>query len=362
MTPPPEPPPRRDTTAAPDAAATRALGHRLRHDSASPATASPSTHVPSRPGSVVWGVIPNERAAVVTVGSGTVLQIDTVSQQGITTDAHPVAFFGALGVPAEEILDDVIAVFEEVERPPWGGHVLTGPVHVEGAGPGDALEVRIHAAQLRVEYGVNRGRPGSGVLADLLEEEWVRLLRTDGERFTLVDGVTVPQAPFPGIVALAPPAAAGEVTSRPPGRWGGNLDLRELTAGSRLFLPVHTAGAQLYLGDPHAAQGDGEVNGTAIEHSCTFTVEVLLHRGAATRWPVAATPTHLIPMGIDEDLDTALEIAVTEAVQLLVGYGRGALGVADAYALCSIGVDFAVTEAVNATKVVHARIPRSLFA
>lgn len=333
-----------------------------------PATSpSPSVHIPSRPKTVVWGHIPTGRAPVATVASGTTARIDTVSQQGMTTDAHPVAFFDALGVPEAQVLDDVIDIYESVPRPRASGHVLTGPLHITDAQPGDTLEIRLLAADLRVPYGVNRGKPGSGVLPELLGQESLRLLRADGDRFAFAPGIEIPLAPFPGILAVAPPEGSGPVTSRPPDRWGGNLDLKELTAGSRLFLPVHARGAQFFVGDPHSAQGDGEVNGTAIEHSSSYTLQFVLHRGLGLDLPVADTPQHIIAMGIDVDLDVALAAALSQAIELLIGLTEtGAfvgtrLDVADAYALCSLAVDFAVAEGVNHTKVVHAKIPRSIF-
>ena len=352
----------------------RALGRllsrthgQLRSPTSSTPSPEPLLHVPSRPETVVWGHIPTGRAPVATIDSGTTVRIDTVSQQGMTTDAHPMAFFEALGIPAADVLGDVVDIYESVPRPETSGHVLTGPLHVAGARSGDTLEIHLLAAELRVPYGVNRGKPGSGVLPDILHGESLRLLRTDGERFAFAPGICVPQAPFPGILAVAPPEGSGFVTSRPPDRWGGNLDLKELTAGSRLFLPVHARGAQFFVGDPHSAQGDGEVNGTAIEHSTSYTCMFVLHPGLGLDVPVAESPAHYIAMGIDVDLDVALEAALTQAIELLVGLtATGAfvgtrLDVADAYALCSIAVDFAVAEGVNHTKVVHAKIPKSIF-
>lgn len=348
--------------ATPDASA-QALGRLLAAERPLAGAPAASVHVPSRPETVMRARIPTGRAPIASVVPGTVVVIDTVSQQGISTDVHPIDFFSAFGVPPDEILRDAIDIYEQVPRPAGiaGGHVLTGPIHVEGAVPGDVLEVRILAAELRVPYGINRVRPGGGVLPDLAAEESVRLLRVEGDRFRFAPGISFPVAPFPGIVAVAPPEDAGEVLSRPPGRWGGNLDLKELTAGARLFLPVWAAGAQLYVGDPHGAQGDGEVDGSAVEQSSTYTLQLELHRGLHLAWPVAVTGTHLLPMGVDEDLDVAFEIALAQAIDLLVGYSDGALTADDAYALCSVAVDFAIAEGVNGTKVVYGRIPTSLF-
>ena len=347
----------------------RSLGDLLRRLPPPPAPGqawgppSEPRHVPSRPGTVVWGEIPTGRRPVASVPSGTRLRIDTVSHQGMLT-THPVEFFGALGVAETEVLTDVVEIFEQVERAEGASsHVLTGPIEVEGAEPGDVVEVRVVAADLRVEYGINHSHPGLGVLPELLTGDADRLLRMDasGERLVFAEGISVPKTPFPGIVALAPPAGSGLFPSRPPDRCGGNLDLKELTAGSRLFLPVFHPGAQFFIGDPHSAQGDGEVNGTAVEHSSSYTIDLVLHKGVPLPWPVAETATHLISMGIDAELSVALELAVQTTIELLGGLSAGALDPVDAYALCSVAVDFGIAEAVNGTSVARGKIPREIL-
>ena len=340
----------------------RADGHRASDARDNPDT--PDAVLPSRPDTVVWGHIPAARAPVVTVASGDVVRIDTLSHQGLLTDRAPVDFFAAFGVAAAAVLPDATEVHRDVQRPMGaGGHVLTGPVWVDGARPGDTLEVRLLDATPRVPFGVNHGAPGAGVLPDLLTRPSTRVLVLDEQRhgFPFAEGILVPLAPFPGIVTVAPPPQDTIVSSRPPGPWGGNLDCRDLEPGASLFLPVFADGAQCYVGDPHAAQGDGEVNGTAIEQSMTFTVQFLLHKDLALASPMAETPTAYLAMGIDEDLDVALRRALRNAVDFLVGYCRGTLTPDDAYALCSIAVDFEITEAVNHTKVVHGRIAKDLF-
>ena len=346
----------------------RTLGELLRSLEAPPEpgdrwrAASEPLHVPSRPDTVVWGEIPIGRTPVATVGSGSRLRIDTVSHQGMLT-THPVEFFGAFGVAETEVLPDVVEIYEQVERAEGASsHVLTGPIEIEAAEPGDVVEVRIVDAELRVDYGINHSQPGSGVLPGLLTSGADRLLRTDasGSRLVFDDGVSIPTAPFPGIVALAPAQNGSLVPSRPPGRCGGNLDLKELTAGSRLFLPVFQPGAQFFIGDPHAAQGDGEVNGTAAEHSSSYTLDLLLHKRLQLPWPVAETSTHLITTGIDAELSVALELAVQSTIELLLGVSAGALDPVAAYALCSVAVDFGIAEAVNGTSVARAKIPRGV--
>jgi acetamidase/formamidase len=345
------------------AAALRALGGIVRADPPAALEATtPSVHVPARPGTVVRGQIPTDLPPAVTIASGDVVRVDTVSHQGIGDDVHPVDFFGVFGIPADEVLDDVVDVYEQVPRP--GGasaHVLTGPIHVDGAVVGDTVEIRMLAADLRVPYGVNHASPGGGVLPDLLERPQVRVLHAVDGHYRFAPGISIPVAAFPGIVAVAPPKGDEPVSARPPGPWGGNIDLKDLTVGARLFLPVFAAGAQIFVGDPHGAQGDGEVDGTAVEHSSAYTLGIVRHPGLAIDAPVAATSRHVIALGIDERLDRALEQALRRALELIVGMTGGALDAADAYALCSLAADVAVAEAVNHTSTVAVRIPRSIF-
>lgn len=329
--------------------------------------------VPSRPGTVVWGELPaaGTRAAVIEVASGTTLDVDTVSHHLMSDGRDPRTAFAELGIAPSDVLEDVVDIHHGVERAPGGSpHVLTGPIAVSGARPGDVLEVRILEATVRVPYGINRGRPGAGLLPDLLDDVAVRLFTVDPDGQHLQMGAVgrVPLAPFPGIVTLTPPGSApgsdlpgGRRSARGVGRWGGNLDLRQLTVGSALFLPVHVDGAGLYLGDPHSAQGDGEANGTGVEHSCSFRIALRLHHDVPASTPVVSTPTHWIATGIDRDLTRALELATAAAVDLLVGLSDDVLSTADAYALCGAGVDLRIAEAVNGEQLVYAMIPRAML-
>ena len=175
-------------------------------------------------------------------------------------------------------------------------------------------------------------------------------------------------APFLGIMAVAPAdpsvgqpgvTVPGVQSSRPPGAFGGNLDVKDLTAGTTLYLPVFHPGARFYSGDPHSAQGDGEVSGTAIEQSLTGVFRFILHKGQTIAGPRAETDTHYIMMGIDLDLDRALRMAVSEVVSFLVA--EHGLTPGKAFSLASIAVDFHVAEAVDLTQVVSGKIPKSLF-
>lgn len=319
----------------------------------------------SVPANVVRGHIPSDRAPVLRIQSGQTVAIDTLSHQGISTPDGAVAFFGKGGVRPEDVLPDAIAVQKEIRIPPGGStHVLTGPIHIDGAEPGDLLEVRVINVEFRVPYGVNASNKGSGVLPDQLDAQRFRVIHLDIKRNVAIlsPEIEVPLAPFMGIMAVAPPAGDGSIVStRPPGMFGGNLDLKQLTRGASLFLPVCHAGALFYTGDGHSVQGDGEVNGTTIETSLKPTLQFIVHKGRATSMknPRAETATHHIAIGMDRDLNLALKNAVQEAVNFLMqekGLDSGA-----AYALASIAVDFRVAEAVNLVQVVYGMIPKAVF-
>ena len=320
--------------------------------------------LPSVPANVVRGHIPVDRAPVLKIRSGQTVAIDTISHQGVSTPEGAVAFFAKGGVRPEDVLPDAIAVQKEVAIPQGGGtHVLTGPIHIEGAEPGDMLEVRVINVELRVPYGVNASNKGTGVLPDHLSGPMSRIIHLDAKRNVALfaPGIEVPLAPFMGIMAVAPPPGGSMVSSRPPGMFGGNLDLKHLTRGASLYLPVYNNGALFYTGDAHTAQGDGEVDGTAIETSLKPTLQFIVHKGKGKGMvaPRAETATHWIVTGLDRDLNVALKNAVQAAVDFLMqdkGLDAGA-----AYALSSIAVDFRIAEAVNLVQGVYGMIPKNVF-
>ncbi len=289
--------------------------------------------------------------------------IDALSHQGVNAPEGPVAFFGKAGIQREDVLQDAVDVAEKVTLPPnLGPHVLTGPIYIEGAEPGDLLEVRIINIDYRVPYGVNASNKGTGVLPDLLSEPMARIIRLDTKRGVALfkSGIEVPLAPFMGIIAVAPAPGSNVVSSRPPNMFGGNLDLRQLTKGATLYLPVFNPGALFFTGDSHAAQGDGEVDGTAIEISLQPTLQFQIHKGKGRdAAPRAETATHYISIGMDQDLNLALRGAVQETVKFLMQ--EKGLSTEEAYSLASIGVDFRIAEAVNIVQVVYGMIPKSLF-
>jgi acetamidase/formamidase len=314
------------------------------------------------PDTVVWGAIVADRPPALRIRSGQIVKIETVSQQPLNHE-DPVKFFGAAGIPEDQVLPEASAIYHGVQKtPPGGPHVLTGPIYVEGAQPGDSLEVRVLDVAFRVPYGSNAIGPGSGVLPDLLGERVAPVIHVDAEsgvaRFA---GVEIPLAPFMGIMAVAPPPECAPASTKPPGAWGGNMDFRHLVTGSTLYLPVFNEGALFYTGDGHAAQGDGEIDGAAIEISLAPTLQFIVHKqgGHRMKWPRAEDAAHHYVMGMDQDLDLALKEAVAEAVAFLEEAAH--LTPAQAYAVASFSVDFRIGEAVNLVKMVYGVIPKQLL-
>ncbi len=256
-----------------------------------------------------------------------------------------------------------------VSNPGKGPHSIIGPIGVKGAEPGDLLEVQFHALQPEPWAATfhNPGALGTGALPDLFPDGQVKYVQLDlaRGRTRVADDVELSLAPFQGTFGVAPPEGFfalkdGVASSVPPGPHGGNMDLREMTAGTRLFLPVWRPGAKIYTGDSHALQGDGEVNLTALETAMReIRIRVLLHKRVDWRWPFVETRTHWIAMGMDKDLATAQRIALVNAIDFLSRRAR--LSRADAYALCSVAVSFRVTQVVDVNKGVHAMIPKDIF-
>jgi acetamidase/formamidase len=250
------------------------------------------------------------------------------------------------------------------ENPGRGPHSIIGPVAVRGAEPGDMLAIHFERL-IPVDWGatfVNPGDLGTGTLPEAFPRGQVRYLDLDigAKQAAFQPGINIPLAPFQGTFAVAP-AAGGAVTSVPPGQHAGNIDLRELTAGSILYIPVWQAGGRIFTGDSHAAQGDGEVNNQALESAMReVRVRVVLHKRAGWQWPFAETAEHWIAMGIDSDLNVAFRIATRNVIDFL--QRKADLSALDAYSLASIGISFRVTQFVNQTRGVHALIPKALFA
>ena len=319
-------------------------------------------HVPVTPQTIAWGHLPAGPQPVLRVSSGQTVAMDTLSHQGVNNGMDPVKFFAAGGVAAGEVLPDALEIYNKAEHPKnSGAHVLTGPVYVENAEPGDMLEVRMRDFKFRVPYGVNNSGKGTGVLPDVHTGPYPKIIRFDLQRRVALfaPGVEIPLVPFMGIMTVMPPQPLAN--TRPPGIYGGNMDFNRLTTGSSLYLPVHQAGALFYTGDSHAVQGDGEINGTAIEASLTPVLQFIVHKnaGRTMKWPHAEDADNYYVMGMDRDLDNALKEAAQETIAFLQKE-RG-LSAQDAYSLASIAVNYVVGEAVDDVLMVYGAIPKKIF-
>jgi acetamidase/formamidase len=310
----------------------------------------PKTHtLAATPATVRWGALDAKIAPCLTVASGDTVVIDTVS--GNPADVgHAVT------------LEPHHRAICEAHKPWPGPHILTGPVAVEGAEPGDTLEVRIKAIELSVDWGWSIIRPLRGTLPEDYPKYSCRVIPIDRRAMTakLPWGPSIPLAPFFGLMTVAPPPEYGVCSTVEPREYGGNLDNKELVAGTSLFLPVFVPGANFSCGDGHAVQGDGEVCLTALETSLKGSFELVLHKRKRLAMPRGETPTHLIAMGLDPDLDDAARQALREMIRWLVEL-KGWTS-EEAYVFCSLACDLRVTQLVDGNKGIHAMVARSLLA
>ncbi|MDE2228804.1 MAG: acetamidase/formamidase family protein [Alphaproteobacteria bacterium] len=357
-----EAPPTRTKPTAAAGSGSDALAKRARKAGLVRQTGDGAFHVKSGPETVHWGYLWSAAEPVLRVTPGATVTIDTVSHEGLLEDqGDPVGFFERFGIPKAEVLADAVAIYAKVQHSGAGPHVVSAPIYVEGAEAGDVLAVHVLAAEPRVPYGVNSARLGKGTLPAefALNRSIVIPFDMDARVARFAPGIEIPLKPFFGIMATGPALTLGKLNSAPPGPFGGNIDLNELTVGATLYLPVHVPGALFMTGDGHAAQGDGEVNLTAIETSLTGTFRLDLLKRKFWTLPRAETATHWITMGLHESLDEAMRIAVRETVKFL-GEAHG-LEAADAYALASVAIDFEVTQNVDGVKGIHAMIPKAIF-
>ncbi len=303
------------------------------------------------PATVAWGYYWSEATPVLRVASGDVVEVTTL----LTSTPSRLE---RAGIPPEDVEPALRAIVDNVTDRGPGGHILTGPIYVETAEPGDVLEVRILSIDLPIAYGYNGC---SGFMREACPETRTRIMPLDRER-RVSDfgfGVEIPLRPFFGSMGVAPPPEAGRWSSVPPWIHAGNLDNRELIPGTSLFIPVHVTGALFEVGDGHAAQGDGEVDQTGIETSLRGRLQLIVHKGRSIEWPRGETPTHWIAMGSDEDLTEATRIAIQQAVELIhdeYGLERG-----EAYRLISLAADLRITQLVDVKRGVHVMIPKSIF-
>jgi acetamidase/formamidase len=255
-------------------------------------------------------------------------------------------------------------------NPGRGPHSIIGPVAVNGAEPGDVLEIRYKRIAPFTWGAVfnNPGSLGTGLLAADFPQGQVKYLDLDLKKMNaqFAANIKIPLKPFPGTLGVAPPdgyyppLSPGVTSSVPPGPHGGNVDLSELCEGASLFIPVWKPGALIYTGDAHAVQGDGEINLSALETRFQeLRIQVVLHKQKNFAWPIAETHSHWIILGLDKDLNVAMQMAARNAIKFLST--RAGLTELDAYALCSIAVSFRVTQVVDIVRGVHAMIPKSLF-
>ena len=301
---------------------------------------------------VHWGYFDAALKPLITVDPGDTVVISTVSGH---SNQLPPANSG-LTVP-----DALRAVHAHVQPKLGGPHILTGPVAVRGAKAGQVLEVHIKAIDLSFDWGYNVIRPLAGALPDDFKQ--TRLIHIPLDRKRMVGkmpwGLELALKPFFGIMATSPPAGWGPVASPPPRRNGGNMDNKELVAGTTLFLPIHVDGAMFSCGDGHGVQGDGEVCITAIETGLIGTFELHVRDDMTLEWPMAETPTHVMTMAFDPDLDDCVVIALRDMIKLICA--RTNLSREDAYTLCSLAADLRVTQVVNGAKGIHVMLEKALL-
>lgn len=289
-----------------------------------------------------------------TIDSGDTIDVETYTGYYIYDKAPP-----------EFLTPEFLDICQNLppERKIAGGpHLLTGPIYVRDAQPGDVLEVKLEAIAPRLPVGFNAIRPGWGALPQQFTQPALRFIGLDLTnniaQFPADSGIKIPLKPFFGILGVATPQS--DRNSIPPGCYGGNIDNRELQAGSRIFLPIYVPGGLFSLGDGHSAQGDGEVNVTAIETSMNGSITLKLRKDLSFTTPIAETPTDIITMGFAQTLDAALEQALTNMIDFLERFAN--LSPEDAYVLCSLAVNFRITQVVNSPqKGVHGMLPKSIF-
>jgi acetamidase/formamidase len=355
-------------------------------------------YVPSTPETILWGYLPNRNSKpVLTVPSGSTIVFDTVSHEGIQEDQgrNPVNFFGQYGIPEQYVLQDAKAIAAsslEHDFVKAGPHVVTGPLEIEGAQPGDVLMVETLDLKPRVPYGVVSNRHGKGALAGEFPETEISDPKASAEQWELYRNVSIftpirkvhnqwygimnnrkseevwfPVFPFLGIMGIAPNRTE-PVHSVPPDAHGGNLDVAELGIGSTLYLPIQVPGALFYVGDPHNSQGDGEVALTALEQSQRAVLRLTLLKAGDPRIPskdaltkpFGETEDYWIPIGLHEDLDEAMKDAVRQAVNFMSE--KLNMDRATALAYMSAASDYEVSQVVDRTKGIHALIRKDDFA
>lgn len=317
---------------------------------------TPTVHrLEATPETVAYGYYWSQARPVLRIASGDIIDVDTL----LTNTPDGLA---RAGVADDRIQASLKAIVSQVtgERRGPGGHILTGPIYVEGAEPGDVLEVKILSIDLAIDYGYNGCK---GVLPENCEPDTpVRIIPLDRRHMSaqFAPGIVIPLRPFFGSMGVSPAPEAGRLSSNPPGRHAGNLDNRQLVAGSTLYIPIFVRGALFEIGDGHVAQGDGEVDQTAIETSLRGRLQLSVRKDMKLTWPRAETPTDYISMATDPDLNVATRTAIQEMVDFLVSEKQ--LTRHTAYQLVSIAGNVAITQLVDKPNVgVHVCLPKNVF-
>ncbi len=292
-----------------------------------------------------------------TINSGDIVTIETVGgPDPAEVDASGV-------VPPGAVPDYIRTIRREATDRGPGPHILTGPVYVNGAAPGDVLELRILEIDFALPYGYNAQRPYTGALPEEFPGFFQRVIPIDREKktATVAPGVVVPvPRPFFGVMGVAPLPAMGRISSGPPGIHTGNLDNKDIAAGATLYMPVYAPGALFSVGDAHAAQGQGEVDLTAIETGLRGKFQFIVRKDMKITWPRAETATHWIVMGLNPNLEEAMKIAVRETISFIT-QRFPKLSREEAYMIASVAVDYHVTQVVDGTKGIHGMIPKAIF-
>jgi acetamidase/formamidase len=308
------------------------------------------------PATVAWGYYSARATPVLTVHSGDTVRVETMSTCGSPERLEKT------GLPPAEIPASMRTLYAAtgIEKGP-GGHILTGPIAIAEAEPGDVLEVRIQKIDIDVPWSCNGFAAGRGYLPDDFPYDKLTIIPLDREQgfAQFAPGIRIPLRPFFGSMGVAPPQSAGKYNSTAPWMHGGNMDNKELVAGSVLYLPVHAAGALFEVGDGHAGQGNGEVDITALETMLSGTFQFIVHKNQHLLWPRAETPTAWIAMGFDEDLNAATKMAIRNMIDFLVEEKH--LSRDQAYQLSSVAVDLDITQLVDGNVGVHALLPKKLF-
>ena len=306
------------------------------------------------PKTVAWGYYDAKAEPVLHIKSGDTVVFDTL----ITNSPNGLE---KAGVAPDQVQQNLRDIYKEITTHGPGGHILNGPVYVDGAEPGDTLEIHIQKIDLAIPYAYNGFRFGAGFLTNDFAYARTKIIPLDRQRMVadFAPGIEIPLHPFFGSMGVAPPEAYGRISSAPPGIHGGNMDNKELVAGTTLYLPVHAPGALFEIGDGHAGQGNGEVDITALETSLEGTLQFIVRKDLKVKYPRAETPTHYISMGFDDDLSEATRIAVRQMIDFLVDEKH--LSRDDAYMLTSVAGDVDITELVDSNKGVHVMMPKAVF-